>query len=153
MFRFHTNQSWGEAAGVGRDKSAGRKPILGLTYAKFIGNDGLPLIQLANMKLVVFILLLFSSTLSSHSYAADPAPALHWYTVGINAGASTMEFTGSFPCNSDVFGSQVANLSSIELDNRREEMGIPDENPKVVIVTKNILYFVELPGDPAVQKK
>ena len=114
------------------------------------------------MKTFALIVLLFSSMLSSHMSAADSAGSVHWYMVVINMGAHTREFTGSSAADAVELASKIANANTIELDNRRAEFGIPNrlelgwqpnEISKVFIMTKNILYFVELPGDPAVQAK
>ena len=116
------------------------------------------------MKRLAVVVLLFSSAFVSRTYAADATNPVHWYRVVVNAGSNTMSFIGSSPSDAEGMAGKVANASSIELNDRREIFG--DQNrkiefglhpysdaPKVLIITKSIVYIEELPGDPIPSEK
>lgn len=117
-----------------------------------------------NFRKLLFIL--FAAAISVSAAVAEPAAAVHWYTITVVAGDSTLSFTGSSTMEADLMGTRLANgsasASPVELQNRRERFADPkanlpmgwhpyNEGERLFILPRTVLCFVELPGDPAAE--
>ncbi len=106
----------------------------------------------------IFLLLLLCSFVT---VTAAP-PAVHWYQVFIN-GSSSKTLTGSSHFDPEQLAVKLNGADPIVLENLRDIFARSSDEPmrwhpddstvKAVIPTKSILYFTELPGDPAAPKK
>ncbi len=110
------------------------------------------------------VLILLLTALSFPAFAADSANPVHWYRITITVPGATQSFTGSSPLDATQMAASLTNIEAppISLENRREQF--QDDNrkleygwhpyepgSKVFVFPRTILYFEELPGDPAAQ--
>lgn len=114
-----------------------------------------------NSRKLLFIL--FAAAISISTAVAESEAAVHWYTITIVAGDSTLSFTGSSTMEADLMGARLANgsasASPVELQNRREcsldptrhtwKWEAAKDGSRLFILPRTVLFFVELPSDPA----
>jgi hypothetical protein len=104
---------------------------------------------------VLFVLL------SCSAWAADAPPA-HWYQIVIAGPKDTKTFTGTSPLEPAQMAARLRGSDPIILENLRDifakSSDVPmawhpsEEAVRVFILPRTILYFSQLPGDPAAQK-
>lgn len=97
--------------------------------------------------------------------SAIPAenPPVHWYRIIITEGNTASTFIGSSSLNSDQLTAKIQDNQFISLENQRDVVASPGETEvrmqpvyegeKLFIAARTVLYFSELPKDPAVPKK
>lgn len=111
------------------------------------------------MKVLKSIALLF--LMSATSFSAE---VVHWYEIAISGTGSGKTFTGSSAWDPAEMARRLAFPEPIVLENLRAVFGggagnLPmgwhpnDDVLKVYILPRVILYFSELPGDPAAPAK
>ena len=104
------------------------------------------------------ILLLLATTV----FGADPAPA-HWYQIVVSEGAAPKTFTGTCAFDCEQLAERLSGNTPIVMENLRDiymqatDKGmtwhVDDTVTRVVIPSRNILYFSEITGDPVNSKK
>ena len=108
--------------------------------------------------LLAFLLCL---TVISPCFGADAPPTVHWYTVTLSDGKSSESFTGSSESDSEHFAADVlrpnsfitlVNLRTYGSQDGKTYQWFPSEDGKLFIVGRTVLYFRELPADPATQE-
>ena len=109
------------------------------------------------MKQTILAVLLCMAAFST-SVAADAAPTLHWFTVAMMVGNSSQNFVGSSENDGKTLAADIvapnsyitlANLRSFGSTDGKTFKWSPSEEGKVYVMGRTILYFRELPGDPA----
>ena len=100
-------------------------------------------------------------TLLSPCIGAAAPPTVHWYTVTLSDGKSSETFTGSSESDADHLAADIlrpnsfitlADLRSYGSRDGTTYKWFPGESGKLFIVGRTVLYFRELPADPATQE-
>lgn len=102
--------------------------------------------------------LLLCTVIFSPCLAADAPPTVHWYTVTLEEGKSSREFTGSSESDANHLIADIvrpnsfitlADLRSYGSRDGTTYKWFPGEPGKLFIAGRTVLYFRELDADPA----